>query len=260
MGVPDVFGRRYPQERYPGMLTDRELKTFKPREKPYKISAGGGLHLLINPSGSRLWRMKYRVDGREKLLSFGMYPEVSLKDARDRRDDARRVLRQGIDPGAQRKAEKAAVAETFEAIAREWFEKFAPSWAESHSSKVIRRLELEVFPWLGPRPIKSIAPPDLLSCLRRIEARGVTETAHRVHQCCGQIFRYADVRRLIWRLECAGKFPRRRQLGPRSVAWLQSDVDEWIGGRPAVGIPRGTPPGALRLSGNAAETRNVEER
>jgi len=173
------------------MLTDRELKSFKPRDKPYKVSAGGGLHLLINPSGSRLWRLKYRVDGREKLLSFGMYPEVSLKDARDRRDDARRVLRQKIDPGAQRKAEKSAAAETFEAIAREWFEKFAPSWAESHSSKVIRRLELEVFPWLGSRPIRSITPPDLLSCLRRTEARGVVETAHRVHQCCGQIFRYA---------------------------------------------------------------------
>ena len=98
----------------------------KPRENPYKSFDGGGLHLLINPSGSRLWRLTYRVDGREKSLSFGTYPEVSLKDPRDRRDDARRLLRQGIDPGAQKKAEKAAAAETFEAIAREWFEKFAP--------------------------------------------------------------------------------------------------------------------------------------
>jgi integrase len=173
------------------MLTDKELRNSKPRDKPYKLAAGGGLHLLVNPSGSRLWRLKYRVSGREKLLSFGMYPEVSLKLARERRDDARRLLSKGIDPGAQRKAEKAADADTFEAVAREWFEKFAPSWALSHSSKVIRRLKVDVFPWLGSRPIRSISPPDLLGCLRRIEARGVIETAHRVHQCCGQIFRYA---------------------------------------------------------------------
>jgi len=182
---------RYPQLRYPHMLTEKELKNARPRGKPYKLAAGGGLHLLIKPSGSRLWRLKYRVNGREKLLSFGMYPEVSLKLARERRDEARLAIRKGIDPGAQRKAEKIADAETFEAVAREWFGKFASSWAESHSSKVIRRLELDVFPWLGARPIRSISPPDLLGCLRRIEARGVIETAHRVHQCCGQIFRYA---------------------------------------------------------------------
>jgi integrase len=182
---------RYPQLRNPQMLTEKELKNAKPRDKPYKLAAGGGLHLLIKPSGSRLWRLKYRVNGREKLLSFGMYPEVSLKFARERRDEARLVIRKGIDPAAQRNAEKVAEAETFEAVAREWFEKFAPSWVESHSSKVIRRLEMDVFPWLGARPIRSILPPDLLGCLRRIEARGVIETAHRVHQCCGQIFRYA---------------------------------------------------------------------
>jgi hypothetical protein len=128
------------------MLTEKELKNATPRGKPYKLAAGGGLHLLIKPSGSRLWRLKYRVDGREKLLSFGMYPEVSLKLARERRDEARLTIRKGIDPGAQRKAEKIADAETFEAVARERFEKFAPSWAESHSSKVIRRLEMDVFP------------------------------------------------------------------------------------------------------------------
>jgi integrase len=182
---------RYPQLRYPDMLTEKELKNSKPREKPHKLAAGGGLHLLIKPSGSRLWRLKYRADGREKLLSFGMYPEVSLKVARERRDEARVLMRKGIDPGAQRKAEKVADAETFEAVAREWFEKFAPSWAESHSSKVIRRLEMDVFPWLGTRPIRDVAPPELLGCLRRIESRGVIETAHRIQQCCGQIFRYA---------------------------------------------------------------------
>jgi Arm DNA-binding domain len=155
---------RYPQRRYPQMLTDKELKNAKPRGKPYKLAAGGGLHLLIKPSGSKLWRLKYRVNGREKLLSFGMYPEISLKHARDRRDEARLIIRKGIDPAAQRKAEKVADAETFEAVAREWFEKFAPSWAKSHSSKVIRRLEVDVLPWLSARPIRGISPPDLLGC------------------------------------------------------------------------------------------------
>jgi integrase len=131
------------------------------------------------------------VDGKEKLLSLGVYPEVSLKLAHERRDECRRQLASGIDPGARRKAEKASEADSFEAIAREWFEKFSRSWAPSHSSKVIRRLEVDVFPSMGSRRARDISPPELLACLRRVESRGALDTAHRVLQNCGQIFRYA---------------------------------------------------------------------
>lgn len=173
------------------MLTDSAVRNAKAREKPYKLSAGGGLYLLINPTGSRWWRLKFRVGGKEKLLSLGVYPDISLKVARDRRDEARRLLASGVDPSAHRKAEKVADADSFEAVAREWFAKFSVNWAPSHSEKVLRRLEVDLFPWLGSRPVRSITAPELLSCLRRIEARGALDTAHRAHQNCGQVMRYA---------------------------------------------------------------------
>src|SRR6185312_11385871 len=173
------------------MLTDTAIRSAKPRTNPYKLAAGAGLYLLINPNGSRWWRFKYRVSGKEKLLSLGVYPEVTLKEARDRRDEARRELAAGGDPGVRRKAEKAAQADGFEAVAREWFGKFSANWADSHSSKVLRRLEMDVFPWLGSRPVVQVTPPELVTCLRRVEKRGALDTAHRVHQNCGQIFRYA---------------------------------------------------------------------
>jgi hypothetical protein len=134
-------------------LTDAAIRSTKSRLKPYKVAAGGGLYLLINPNGSRWWRFKYRVSGKEKLLSLGVYPEVSLKLARERRDESRRQLANGSDPSAKRKAEKVAQADSFEAVAREWFTKFSVSWAESHSSKVLRRLEMDrcATPWLFVR-------------------------------------------------------------------------------------------------------------
>jgi integrase len=173
------------------MLTDNSIRGAKPLEKPYKLGDGGGLYLLINPNGSRWWRLKYRYGSKEKLLSLGVYPDVPLKAVRERRDDARRQLASGIDPGAKRKAEKVAQADTFEAVAREWFTKFSANWADSHSSKVLRRLEVDVFPWLGDRAVGQVTPPQLLEVLRRVEARGALDTAHRIHQNCGQIFRYA---------------------------------------------------------------------
>jgi integrase len=176
-------------------LTDTAIRKAKPGDKPRKITDERGLYLLINPTGSRLWRFKYRHAGKEKLLALGTYPDVSLADARERRNEARKLIAAGIDPSAKRKAEKIAGAErganSFEIVAREWFEKYRPNWANSHAEKVIRRLERDVFPWLGNRPIAEITPPQLLTCLRRIEARGVLETAHRALQNCGQVFRYA---------------------------------------------------------------------
>jgi integrase len=173
------------------MLTDNSIRTAKPREKPYKMGDSGGLFLLIHPSGARWWRFKYRVAGKEKLLSFGVYPDVPLKLARERRDEARRQLASGIDPSVKRRTEKIAESDSFEAVAREWFTKFSTNWAPGHSSKIMRRLEMDVFPWIGSRPVSQVTPPELLSCLRRIEGRGALDTAHRAHQNCGQVFRYA---------------------------------------------------------------------
>jgi integrase len=175
-------------------LTDTKVRTAKPAEKPKKLFDGGGLFLLVTPTGGKLWRFKYRFGGSEKLLSIGTYPETSLAEARQKRDHAGAMLANGIDPSQTKKAQKAARSqetETFEIIAREWYAKFSPSWAFSHAKTTIRRLELYIFPWLGARPIKAITAPELLAALRRIEAKGALETAHRVKQVCGQVFRYA---------------------------------------------------------------------
>jgi len=175
------------------MLTPSAVTNAKPRAKPYKLADERGLFLLVRSNGSRWWRFKYRRPGthKENLLSLGVYPDVSLRKARERRDEARRLLADGIDPGDKRKAEQAAGAETFEAIAREWFAKYSPNWAPGHSSKIIRRLELDVFPWIGGKPIVSITAPDVLTVLRRIESRGVIETAYRAKTNIGQVMRYA---------------------------------------------------------------------
>lgn len=176
-------------------LTDTAIKTAKPGVKAVKISDSDGLYLLVQPSGGKWWRFDYRFDGKRKTLSMGVYPDVGLKDARARRDEARRQVANGVDPSAYRKASKTAraeaVANSFEAVAREWLTKHSPGWAKSHADKIIRRLENDVFPWLGSRPIADILAPDLLTTVRRIEGRGAVDTAHRALQNCGQIFRYA---------------------------------------------------------------------
>ena len=176
-------------------LTDAAVKATRPTEKPRKLFDGGGLYLLLGPDGSRGWRFKYRYAGKERLISFGTYPGVTLKEARDRRDDAKRQLRDGIDPSAARKAEKQARVDreqgSFELVAREWHAKQAANWVPSNSERVLRRLVLYVFPKIGGRPIRSITGPELLEVLRAIEARKIVETAHRVKQYLGQIFRYA---------------------------------------------------------------------
>jgi integrase len=172
-------------------LTDTAIRNAKPKDKPYKLADEKGLFLLVNPNGSRWWRLKFRIGGKEKLLSLGVYPAVSLKEARDKRDEARKLIAQGVDPCAQRKATRAAEAETFEAIAREWLAKFGPSWTPEHAERITRRFERNVFPWIGARPVREVTAPELLAVLRRIEERGALDTAHRAHQNCGQVFRYA---------------------------------------------------------------------
>lgn len=176
-------------------LTDATIRNAKPGEKPIKLFDERGLYLEVSPTGGKWWRLKYRFDGKEKRLSLGVYPDVSLRDARERRDATRKLLADGIDPSENRKAMKAAQADraanSFEVVAREWFSKQAPTWAAKHGDRIIRRLERDIFPWLGGRPVADINAPELLITLRRIEARGAIETAHRALQNCGQIFRYA---------------------------------------------------------------------
>ncbi len=179
----------------PMALTNTAIKNAKPSEKARRMFDGGGLYLEIAPSGGKWWRLKFRFGGKEKRLSLGVYPEVSLKDARDRRDDARKLLANDVDPSEHRKALKAAKtiqsANSFEVVAREWFKRNESSWVSSHAVRIIRRLERDIFPWIGSKPISNITAPQLLEVVRRIENRGAIETAHRALSNCGQVFRYA---------------------------------------------------------------------
>ena len=174
-------------------LTDTAVRAAKPQAKTRKLFDGGGLYLEVSPAGGKWWRWKYRFGGKEKRLSLGVYPDVSLKSARERRDAVRQQLAADIDPGQARKAQKLALAgaDSFEAIAREWHAKFSPGWVASHGDRILRRFENDLFPWLGKHPVDKIRAPELLPVLRRIESRGAVETAHRAMQNCGQVFRYA---------------------------------------------------------------------
>lgn len=176
-------------------LSDTAIRNLKVPSKPTKISDDRGLFLLLTPSGGKLWRFKYRFDRKERLLALGRYPDVSLAKARERREDARRLLADGIDPSAHRKIQKEDRAEslrnTFEAVAREWYSRELPVWAPAQAKKMTGILEKDLFPWLGSKAITEIKAPELLGVLRRIEQRGAAEVARRALQCCGQIFRYA---------------------------------------------------------------------
>src|ERR1700683_71841 len=173
------------------MITEARIRAAKPREKPYKLFDERGLYMLINRDGSRWWRFKYRFEGREKLLSLGVYPDVPLKRAREKRDEARRQVADGIDPSAKRKAEKAALADTFETVTREYLEMKRKALAQATADKRLSRFEAFLFPRIGNRPISKITPPDFLDALRRVERHGKNETAHRLRSESGQIFRYA---------------------------------------------------------------------
>jgi len=176
-------------------LTDTQIRKAKPSQKTQRLFDGGGLYLEISPKGGKWWRLKYRFGGKEKRFSLGVYPDISLKDARERRDEARKLLANKVDPGEHRKAKKAVkdeqAANSFEVIAREWYAKHSPNWSLSHGARIIRRLERDIFPWIGGKAIANINAPQLLDVIRRIEQRGALETAHRALGNCGQVFRYA---------------------------------------------------------------------
>ena len=173
-------------------LTATTIKTCKPKDKAYKLTDGGGLYLLVSPSGGKWWRFDYRCQSKRKTLSMGVYPAISLKDARDRRDEAKKQLANGIDPAMVRKSQKHQQSQpnTFEAVAREWHAKFKPGWSDSHANRLLRLLERDIFPWLGSMLVSDVSSPLLLQTIRRIETRSL-DTAHRAMQNCGQVFRYA---------------------------------------------------------------------
>ncbi|EBJ1006198.1 integrase [Salmonella enterica] len=178
-------------------LNARQVETAKPKDKPYKLADGGGLYLLVNPNGSRYWRLKYRVAGKEKLLAIGVYPEVTLADARARRDEAKRGIAGGIDPNEAKREEKltreAQIKNTFQEIACEWHASKVRKWSEGYASDIMEAFNKDVFPYIGKKPIAEIKPLELLNVLRRMEGRGATEKAKKVRQRCGEVFRYAIV-------------------------------------------------------------------
>lgn len=176
-------------------LTDLAIRNAKPTGKLYRLFDERGMYLEVSAAGGKWWRFKYRFEGKEKRLSLGVYPDIGLKDARERREEARKLVAKGIDPADHKRATKAATLEraanSFEVVAREWFAGQEPAWAESHAEKVIQRLEKDIFPWLGKRPVGEVDAPEVLTVIHRIRERGARDTALRAMQNCGQVFRYA---------------------------------------------------------------------
>jgi integrase len=176
-------------------LTDTRIRKVKSREKSFKLADGRGLFLVVQPNSSKYWRFRYWFGGKEKLLAIGVYPEVTLAGARKKRDEALQMLADDTDPGMakqlKKRAQRLVPENSFETVAREWHIKFSSKWTAEHGAKIIHRLETDIFPWLGHRPINEITAPELLIVLRRVENRGAVETAHRLCQYCGKIFRYS---------------------------------------------------------------------
>lgn len=176
-------------------LTDIQIRNAKPDTKQYKLSAGLGLYLIVSPSGGKWWRVRYRFDGKQKELSVGTYPSVSLKEATRKRDAIRDMVKDDVDPLYERKidrlSKRSASENSFEAITREWHLKHKANWSKDHAARTITRFEKDVFPWIGTREANLISAPELLALLRRVESRGALDTAHRIHQQCSQVFRYA---------------------------------------------------------------------
>jgi len=178
-------------------LNARQVESAKPKDKAYKLADGGGLYLLVNPNGSRYWRLKYRIAGKEKLLALGVYPAVTLAAARLKRDEAKKCLADGLDPTSSKPQknppQQPAITDTFEQLAWEWHDSRQSKWSENYAREIINALSRDVFPWLGGRAIKEIEPLELLAVLKRIEDRGAIEQAKKVRQRCREIWNYAIV-------------------------------------------------------------------
>jgi len=223
------------------MLTDVSVRSAKSRPKPYKLPDERGLVLEVRPNGGKWWRLRYHFQGKEKMLSLGTFPDVSLKTARNRRDEARRLLADGMDPSQARKDGKAAAvtqAETFEFVAREWHALQDSSWTPHTARTNISRLEKDIFPYIGAKQIKGITAPEILMVLRRVEARGAEETARRLRTLCGQVFRYGIARGRCERDPAADlkgalasakpkSFASIRE--PKAIGELLCDLDDYSG-------------------------------
>ncbi|MBD2782105.1 tyrosine-type recombinase/integrase [Xenorhabdus szentirmaii] len=178
-------------------LTARQVETVKPQDKDFKLSDGGGLYLLIKTNGSKYWRLKYRIAGKEKLLAIGTFPLVTLAEARKKRDEAKKLIAEGIDPNQDKKQKKLAakgeINNTFESIAREWYEQLKDRWSVGYRTDMMSAFENDVFPYIGHRPITEIKPLELMEVLSRMEKRGATEKLKKVRQRCGEVWRYAII-------------------------------------------------------------------
>lgn len=178
-------------------LTARQVDTSKPKDKPYKLSDGGGLYLLVSPNGSRYWRLKYRIAGKEKLLALGVYPDITLAEARQKRADAKKVLAAGGDPGQEKQEEKQAkeqaVANSFERLAMEWHSHKSTSWSEGYAEHLLMYLKKDIFPFIGQKAITDISQVEMLNVLRKMEQRGVLDKLKKTRQACRQIFTYAII-------------------------------------------------------------------
>ena len=228
-------------------LNDKLAQAAKPKDAQYNLADGNGLTLVVKPNGTKLWWLRYRFAGKAKTLSLGQYPLISLKDARERAYDARKLLANDTDPSQVKQETAAAIKasaapaqalETVEAISREWLDKFSNQWVDSHASKIVRRLERDLFPHFKNVGIASVTPANLLAVLRRVEARDALETAHRLHQNCGQIWRYAvstgrAERDITGDLKGALPPAKETHLGaitePSEIGKLLRNIDEYKG-------------------------------
>ena len=226
-------------------LSDVKIRNAKASDKPRRLWDGGGLYLEISPSGAKLWRLKYRYQGKEKLLALGKLDVVSLREAREARNEWKKLLAKGLDPATVRKQTRREAAHraasSFEAVAREWYAKQAQVGVAHHASDVLRRLEADLFPDLGPRPIAEVTAPELLAVLRKIEHRGAYDLAHRILQVASQVIRYGVARAAVNATRhgiCAARSPRikrrtrqrlSRRTSPRFFGGSQSTARLAIG-------------------------------
>lgn len=178
-------------------LTDVKVRSAKPTDKAFKLTDGEGMHLMVHPNGSKYWRLQYRFDGKQKTLALGVYPEISLSEARQRRDEAKRKIANGIDPSEQKKVDKqtrkVAIENNFKALALEWHEYKRPGWSKGYADDLMEAFENDIFPDLGKRPIAEIKPLEMLTTLRKLEKRGVLDKLRKIRQACKQVFTYAIV-------------------------------------------------------------------
>lgn len=219
-------------------LTDTAIRGVKPTDKPQKLFDGNGLFLFVAPSGTKSWRLKYRFQGREKLLTLGTYPQLSLKEAREACADAKKALSGGIDPSAEKKVKTRSANTAFEAVAREWHENQKAVWTPGYAADVLERIEKNTFPFIGNRPIGEITPPELLEILRKVEARGAVDQAHRIRSICSLVFRYAiatgraerdTAADLRGALKARSHTPRAAITDPDAIGGLLRAIDDFPG-------------------------------